>query len=119
MAEPKEGQKRGNGTLTEQHWQQGLNARPYFSRKLYFKKIADARAAGNSALADQLASEPRQPSGHSNNYAATIGGPVVIPNIFNGRNKLLSFFTFNGFIDQKTQDPDTSNKTSPTLWYTT
>jgi hypothetical protein len=115
MAMTKAGSNQWHGTLTEQHWQQRLNATPYFSRQLYFKKIADARAAGDNALADQLANGPRQPSGHSNNYAATIGGPVVIPKIFNGKNKLFSFFSFNGFIDQKTEDPSTYNKTVPTL----
>ena len=56
MAMTKSGSNQWHGTVTEQHWQQRLNATPYFSRQLYFRKIADARAAGNIALANQLAS---------------------------------------------------------------
>ena len=40
---------------------------------------------------------------------------MIIPKIFNGKNKLFSFFSFNGFIDQKTEDPSQYNKTVPTL----
>lgn len=111
----KSGSNQWHGTLTEQHWQQRLNATPYFTRQLYFKRIQDAKNAGNLALAEKLASEPRQPSGHSNNWGATIGGPVVIPKIYNGRNKLFSFFSYNGFIDVKTEDPSNFNKTVPTM----
>ena len=115
MAMTKSGTNLWHGTLTEQHWQQRLNATPYFTRKLYFKRIQDAEASGNPALARQVASQPRQPSGHSNNYSATAGGPVSIPKIFDGRNRLFSFFSFNGFIDVKTEDPSNFNKTVPTV----
>jgi hypothetical protein len=115
MAMTKSGTNQWHGTMTEQHWQQRLNATPYFTRQLYFKRIADAKAKGDLALANQLASQPRQPSGHSNNYAATIGGPVIIPKIYNGRNRLFSFFSFNGFMDVKTEDPSNFNKTVPTM----
>jgi hypothetical protein len=37
-----------------------------------------------------------------NQYGATLGGPVVIPHILNGRNKLFFFFSYQG--QKQTQD---------------
>ncbi len=37
------------------------------------------------------------PSTHYNQYAATIGGPVVIPHVVHGRNKLFFFYAFEGY----------------------
>jgi hypothetical protein len=39
---------------------------------------------------------------------------VIIPKIYNGRNKLFWFFTYNAFKDVKTEDPSTFNRTVPT-----
>ena len=111
----KAGTNQYHGTLTEQHWQQRFNATPYFTRQLYFKNIADAEAKGDTALANQLRNTERQSSGHSNNWAATIGGPVVIPKIYNGKNKLFVFFSYNGFKDAKTEEANQFNKTVPTM----
>ena len=54
------------------------------------------------------------PAGHANTYAATIGGPVILPKVVNGRNKLFFFFSFDGFIDRKPTE-NTFNHTVPTL----
>jgi hypothetical protein len=115
MAMTKAGTNQYHGTATWQHWQQRFNATPYFTRQLYFKNIADAEAAGNTALANQLRNTERQSSGHSNNWAATIGGPVVIPKLYNGKNKLFVFFSYNGFKDNKTEEANQFNKTVPTM----
>lgn len=115
MAMTKAGTNEYHGTLTEQHWQQRFNGTPYFTRQLYFKNIADAEARGDYALANQLRHQERQPSGHSNNWAATVGGPVIIPKIYNGKNKLFFFFSYNGFKDNKTEEANQFNKTVPTL----
>ncbi len=115
MAMTKAGSNQYHGTLTEQHWQQRYNGTPYFTKQLWQKNIADAVARGDTALANQLRNTERQPSGHSNNYAGTIGGPVILPKIYNGKNKLFSFLSFNGFKDVKTEDPSTFNKTVPTM----
>ena len=104
-----------HGTLTEQHWQQRFNGTPYFTRQLYFRSIAEAEAAGDTARAKQLRSEQRQPSGHSNNWAATVGGPVIIPKLYNGKDKLFVFFSYNGFKDTKTEEANQFNKTVPTM----
>ena len=115
VAMTKAGNNQYHGTATEQHWQQRFNGTPYFSRQLYFKNIADAEAKGDLALADQLRHEERQPSGHSNNWAATLGGPVAIPKIYDGRNRLFFFFNYNGFNDNKTEEANQFNKTVPTM----
>jgi len=103
-----------HGTATEQHWQQRWQATPFFVKQQYYSRIAAAEAAGDKALADQLRKEPKQVAGNSNNYAATIGGPVVIPKLINGRNKLFFFFSFNGFKDNKAEEASQLNKTVPT-----
>ncbi len=46
------------------------------------------------------------PSSHYNQDGATIGGPVVIPHLFNGHNRLFFFYAFEGYY---------SNTTSPTI----
>ena len=36
-------------------------------------------------------------STHFNQFGGTIGGPVVIPHLFNGRNKLFFFYAYEGY----------------------
>lgn len=103
-----------HGTATEQHWQQRWQGTPFFVKQQYYQRINAAEAAGNKALADQLRKEPKQVAGNSNNYAATVGGPVVIPKLVNGRNKLFFFFSYNGFKDNKAEEASQLNKTVPT-----
>jgi len=59
------------------------------------------RGGGNHALAQQLRASPMQPSGHNNTYTVPLGGPVVIPKVYNGRNKLFFFVSYDGFNDRK------------------
>ena len=73
-----------------------------------------AEASGNHALAEQLRNSPQQPSGHSNDYGASLGGPIRIPHLIDGRNKLFFFFSFDGFDDRKPTE-NTFNHTVPTL----
>jgi hypothetical protein len=103
-----------HGALTEQHWQQRWNGTRFFVKQQFYRNIALAEAAGDKARADQLRNSPLQPSGHSNNYAGTLGGPVVLPKIYNGKNKLFFFFSFDGFEDKKTTE-STFNHTVPNL----
>jgi hypothetical protein len=39
------------------------------------------------------------PPYHQNQYGVTIGGPVFIPKVFNGKNKLFWFFAYEGLRD--------------------
>jgi hypothetical protein len=51
------------------------------------------------------------PSTHFNQYAATIGGPVVIPHVLNGHNKLFFFYAYEGY---KGNSPATAITSVPT-----
>jgi hypothetical protein len=48
---------------------------------------------------------------HFNQYGLTVGGPVWIPKVFNGRNKLFFFFAWEGLKDSS---PATTTLTVPT-----
>ena len=104
-----------HGTLTEQHWQQRWQGTNFFTRQLYYKSIAAAETAGNSALADQLRSQDKQAAGRSNNYVGTVGGPVRIPKVYNGRDRLFFFFSYQGNKDQVADLPSRINTTIPTM----
>lgn len=110
----KSGSNSLHGALTEQHWQQRWNGTRFFVKQQYYRNVSAAEAAGNSALAESLRNSPLQPSGHSNNYAGTLGGPIVIPKLIDGRNKLFFFFSYDGFEDKKTTE-STFNHTVPSL----
>lgn len=108
----KSGSNSLHGALTEQHWQQRWNGTRFFVKQQYYRNIAAAEAAGDHARAEELRRSPKQPSGHSNNYAGTVGGPIVIPKLVDGRNKLFFFFSYDGFEDKKTTE-STFNHTVP------
>ena len=111
----KSGSNQFHGTLTEQHWQQRWNGSPFFVKQLYYRRINEAEARGDQALAGRLRAEDKQPSGRSHNYAGTIGGPLILPKIYNGKDRLFFFFSFNGFKDVKNEDANSINRTIPTI----
>jgi len=96
-----------HGSATEQYWNTRWNAASFFVKQKYYQNIAAARAAGNNTLADQLASQPMQSAGHSNDYGFTAGGPVYIPKVYNGKNKLFWFFSLS---QNKTRQPARSSE---------
>ncbi len=110
----KSGTNSFHGTATWQHWQQRWQGTPFFVKQQYYSKINAAEAAGDHALAEELRATDKQSTGRSNNWGASIGGPVIIPKIYNGRNRLFWFFTYNAFKDVKTEDASTFNRTVPT-----
>ncbi len=103
-----------HGTSTWEYWNEEWAAAPYFIRQQYYAKVNAAQAAGNTSLANSILSQPEYPKGHSNNFAGTMGGPVVIPKIFNGRNKLFWFFAYDGARDDIPARPSDINDTVPT-----
>ena len=109
----KSGSNQYHGSLTETYWNQQWQAAPFFVRQLYYTQIANAKAKGNLTLANQLASVPELPDGYEHNYAATIGGPVNIPKLIHGRNKLFFFFAYNGFKDSRSEEANSLNHTVP------
>jgi hypothetical protein len=65
-----------------------------FQRQNYYNQINGANASGNAALANQLRSLPIQAAGFSKSVDLTLGGPVYIPKVINGKNKLFYFFNY-------------------------
>lgn len=51
------------------------------------------------------------PSTHFNQFGGTFGGPVLIPHVINGRNKLFFFYAFEGY---KGNSPATTITSVPT-----
>ena len=51
------------------------------------------------------------PSFHYNQYGLTVGGPVFIPKVYDGRDKLFFFFAWEGL---KNKSPSTQTLTVPT-----
>ncbi|MBO0797258.1 MAG: TonB-dependent receptor, partial [Blastocatellia bacterium] len=41
----------------------------------------------------------KNPVTRQNQYGGTIGGPIIIPKVFNGHNKLFFFYAYEGFKD--------------------
>ncbi len=109
----KSGSNDYHGQLTWQHWQQRINATQSTTNASYWSRIKAAEAAGNTTLAEQLKSVSAQPSGRSNNWAGSVGGPVRVPWLFNGKDKLFFFFGYNAAKDVKTEEASQVNRTVP------
>jgi hypothetical protein len=45
-----------------------LAGTPFFVKQAYYRRIAAAEAAGNTALANSIRNTDKQPSGRSNNW---------------------------------------------------
>jgi hypothetical protein len=83
-----------HGSANWQYWNNRWNAANMFQRQNYYTAIDAANASGNTALASQLASTPIQAAGFSKSLDLTFGGPVYIPKVINGKNKLFFFFNY-------------------------
>ena len=53
-----------------------------------------------------------QPGGHANDFGFTLGGPVYIPKLINGKNKLFWFFSYSG---NRTRQPARSSEITNTV----
>ena len=114
----KSGTNQLHGTASELHIQDRWVAMNFFSRQLYYKNIAAAEASGDTALAARLRETPKQPSGRTNQWAITLGGPIVVPKIINGKDKLFFFFGYAGYKLRSTaplQEIGSINYTFPTM----
>ena len=104
-----------HGTATYQYMNQRWNAASFFVKQNYYRRIAEARAAGNLALAEKLAKQPMLPAGHTNNYHVTASGPVRLPKIFDGRNRLFFFLGYTDLTNLQSARPGEVNYTVPTM----
>ncbi|MDP2323676.1 MAG: hypothetical protein Q8N51_06560, partial [Gammaproteobacteria bacterium] len=96
-----------HGALFNQHWQQRWNATPFFTREAYDAKV---RAGTIDPEKTQ-----KQATGRSNNYSMTASGPVFIPKILNGKDKLFWTFTWNGIRQSKAETTSSTDRTVPTM----
>ncbi|MEK7408282.1 MAG: TonB-dependent receptor [Acidobacteriota bacterium] len=89
-----------HGSVTEMHTQQRWNAASFYRRQLYYQSIAQAESAGDAALVSRLKEEGMSPPGHSNKYQFSLGGPVYLPKLFDGRNRMFFFISYNAIRDR-------------------
>lgn len=90
-----------HGGVFNQHWQQRWNAMSHFTRLAYEQNVRTGAIS---------ADKPKQQPGRSNNFGATLGGPVYIPKLIEQRNKLFFFLSYNGIYQRATE---TSTVTVP------
>ncbi len=95
-----------SGSVFDQHWQQRWNATGHFDRLRWENDVRTGKISADS---------PKQASGRSNNYGFTASGPVLIPKILNGRDRLFWTFTWNGIRQSKAETTDSKNITVPTM----
>jgi hypothetical protein len=85
----KSGTNKFHGTLSEFHQDSALNAYPYFNKR-YPPAVAKPSVS------------------RQNQFGGSIGGPIWIPKLFNGRDKLFFAFAYEGFYDSGTGGGTTS-----------
>jgi hypothetical protein len=110
----KSGTNSFHGSGTWQYWNQDWNATQSTTNAAYYGRIAEALADGRHEDAARYASERKVPPGSHHNYAGVLGGPVRVPKLLDGTNKLFFFFSYNGFKDVKVEEGTAINRTVPT-----
>ncbi len=93
-----------HGALYEMHRQQRWNATPHFVRLAYQDDVHRGR---------KLSSDPQQPGGGTNNFGGSLGGPVRIPRLYNGTDRLFFFFNYYGFYERRPETFDAISRTVP------
>jgi hypothetical protein len=111
----KSGNNQFHGTAAETYWNQRWQGASFFAKQNYFKNIASLNAKGDTAGAAAAAAKPIQAAGHSNLWDLTVTGPIWIPKIFDGRNKMFFTFSYGGEKDSKPEESSTYNRVVPTV----
>jgi hypothetical protein len=93
----KAGTNKWHGALRETFQNYRWNALDLFTGIAFNQRITSAQAAGNTTLAQQLISQGGHQPGRNNQYSASLGGPVILPHLYNGKDKLFFFFGWAGF----------------------
>lgn len=96
-----------HGALFNQHWQQRWNATPFSTRESYDAKVRAGTINPNTTQ--------KQATGRSNNYSMTVSGPVFIPKVLNGKDRLFWTFTWNGIRQSKAETTSSTDRTVPTM----
>jgi hypothetical protein len=110
----KTGTNQFHGTASETYWNQRWQGTNLFTKRNFYSNIASLNAKGDTAGALAAASKPMQPAGHSNLWTLNATGPIWIPKIFNGRDKVFFSFNYNGEKDAKPEESSTYNRVVPT-----
>ncbi|MBM3738011.1 MAG: carboxypeptidase regulatory-like domain-containing protein [Acidobacteria bacterium] len=103
-----------HGSATYQYFNQRWNAASFFVKQNHYRRISQALTAGDTATANSLANSPLVPAGHTNNGQGAISGPVVIPKVIDGRNKLFFFLGYSILRNRQAARPSEINYTVPT-----
>lgn len=94
------------------HRQARWQAADYFQKEFRNKQLNDLLAAGDIAGAEALRNTPIRPSGRTNGYAANLGGPVVLPKLYDGHNRTFFYFSVDGVNPRGTES---TFKTIPSM----
>lgn len=100
----KSGNNTYHGSVFEQLMENRWNATPHFSRLNYYSGLASGQIKPGT---------PEQPSGKLTQPGFSIGGPVRIPHLYNGKNKFFFYFEWDK-ITQIQPNPNTPIYTVPT-----
>ncbi|MGQ9632841.1 MAG: carboxypeptidase regulatory-like domain-containing protein [Bryobacteraceae bacterium] len=111
----KSGTNEYHGAASNTYWNQRWQGSTFFAKQNYYQNIASLRAQGKFAEADAAASRPIQPAGHSNLWTLNLTGPVQIPKVFNGKDKVFFSFFYQGQKDKKPEEASTYNRVVPTV----
>jgi hypothetical protein len=104
-----------HGTSTLQFINQRWNAASFFTKQARWQQVSALNTAGNTAAAQRLADSPMLNSGKTLNYQATVSGPIYIPKLLDGRNKLFFFLGFSELKNRQSARPSEINHTVPTV----
>lgn len=101
----KAGTNQYHGSLFNQHWQQRWNATPHFTRLAWEDGVRAGRISPD---------EQKQAPGRQNNFGFSLGGPIQLPKLIHGRDKLFFFVAYNGIYQDMTEiGNDIKNNTVP------
>jgi hypothetical protein len=95
------------GGVINQVTKSGTNK--YHGTVYEFSQISNLDA--NTYFNDRANPVPPLPVTHYNQYGLTFGGPVTVPKLYSGKDKLFYFFAFEGLKDSQ---PATTTTTVPT-----
>ena len=95
---------RTTGGLTSFNTQSGTNTYHGHVFEIFQNVVLDANNWFNNAYLSQCApgdascrSQNQRPLNNENDYGVVLGGPIRIPRVFNGRDKLFGFFSFEQY----------------------
>ena len=112
---PSPGANEVHGTGTYQYFNQKWNAASFFVKQAGTRRLPRHAAAGRHR-AGRPTCRPAHAAArtHEATIARTISGPVYIPRVIDGRNKLFFFFGYSELKNRQSARPSELNYTVPT-----